>query len=159
MLAVSLTAKRQLLSSIGDAWETSWNSQAETLDGFGSTQPLALCSVARSGMFGDHIVVARIDNAVDDSGERLQGYGFLLNVFVPIVGSSDAWNDMAEQPLGMIGRDVGPARSLQPTALKYREFQYCDIGQFLDKRRKKANKSWRPLGGSNPCFQVENLTS
>jgi hypothetical protein len=68
----------------------------------------------------------------------------------------DAW--MRSVLIGIPGQTSAVPRIASPATDALCEPQWHS-SQLLDNFPSSTPKTWCPLGGSNPCFQVENLTS
>ena len=56
-----------------------------------------------------HDIVPRIDDAIDQRSERLEGLLFLGVEFVAIIHAAHSAYHMPEAPLGMVARNASPA--------------------------------------------------
>src|SRR5258708_4743207 len=54
-------------------------------------------------------IVGRMDDALNESGQRLERPLFLWQILVPVIRAADARQDVTEATLGMVRRDAGPA--------------------------------------------------
>lgn len=74
-----------------------------------------------------HDIVPRIDDAIDQRGERLEGLLFLRVEFVAIIHGAHSADHMPKTPLGMVTRNAGPTheRARGPAQIVQRPVRYA----------------------------------